>query len=655
MSLIHNLEYRIDYDDGWYDLENDGLTDFHWMKQRASCSFSGLDDSFIKVLKITAGHPFRNEKNPFLSVEYHGKLIRNIEISAGESDYYIPLGATGDVLRIDYKLNKTFESAVTNDDRTLGILVKKMELLNLQSGTYLYGNGWYDEEIDSQFLFRWTDQSASILLAPDLLDRYSFVQFYVESPCTDFSQKLNLSIDGQSLVELSVSQKWSHHIVSLSNYNKKPGLKQKDKKTCVELVFLVNKTIDDRLHPLDQRTLGIKIRDIEFHNNVEEFEIYSFFQGRSQLEAFPRFRRNVDFQKIRSYNLNRNLYEVSEQETTLTSFPISLYVDLNLKCNLSCPSCFRSAPENKGKVWPTMDFTLFEKIAHELFPTALRVILSGGGESILNKNFDKMIELCRYYQTRPILYTNATTLNRARIILLARSGAVMGISIDGSNQKTFETLRYPAKWDTIIRSLEAIKAIREEINNDEFYPYFGVVIQKDNVKELAAFVELAENYGIDLIKFNRLDPYYPELEKKIPDPEEAHKELARALDIAIKKRIRLYFPDYGYTSSNEKVRILKQENESIPIKMDIDDPDRFVKYPSLNSNDCQIPWSETFITPAGKINIGCCSVFELGDITKNDFSAIWNNKTYRQLRKTVNSNKPMPPCRHDTCPFRKLI
>ncbi|MCJ7580188.1 MAG: radical SAM protein [Candidatus Aminicenantes bacterium] len=650
---MYKLKYRLDYGDGWYELENDGQNDFRWMKRKASCVFSGLDDSLFKVLRITAGHHFHSEKNPFLSVEHLGKLVQNIEIFMRERSYYIPLGTIEDELRIDFQLNKTFDVAVTNDTRTLGISVKKIELLNLHKGTYICGNGWYDEEFDGQLPFRWTDQSASILLSPDLLENYAFLQFYAESPFPDFSQVLEISINGQSIVELAKLQRWSSHVVNLSEFKEKLGINSKKYKTYIELNFLVNKTFDEKHPPINPRRLGIKLRGIEFHNDEKEYKIFSFFQGNSQLDSFPKLLQDGDYQKIKSYNFNKNLYEAKEEKTALSSFPTSLYVDVNLKCNLSCPSCFRSSPDNKDKVWPTMDFTLFEKIAHELFPTAYRVNLSGGGESTLNKNFEKIIELCLYYQVRPIIYTNATTLNRDRISLLARSGTVMGISIDGARKDTFEKLRYPAKWKTIIKALDTIKEVRDEIDNDEFYPYFGVVIQRDNIKELAAFVELAEHYCFDLIKFSRLDLYYPELEKKILDPEEADKELAKVLDMATNKRIRLYVPDYGDKRMSESMKSLRQKNTSFPIKMDKNNPDRFVKYPSFHSKYCQIPWSETLITPEGKVVVGCCTGFELGDINKDKFSDIWNNKLYKKLRWKVNSNKPMSCCKYDICYFRK--
>jgi MoaA/NifB/PqqE/SkfB family radical SAM enzyme len=377
-------------------------------------------------------------------------------------------------------------------------------------------------------------------------------------------------------------------------------------------------------------------------------DLYSYID-----KGFLSIARDGNYQKLKSYNFKKNLYEAEEGKSVVTTRPVSVYLDVNLKCNLMCPSCFRSAPDSRGKVWPTMDFTLFEKLAHELFPTAYKVILSGGGESILNKDFDKMIELCLHYQVRPVLYTNATTLNRQRITLLARSGTFMGISMDGAKEKTFEKLRYPAKWQTIIKSLDTIKEVRDEVKNEEFYPYLGVVIQRDNIKELTTFVELAEHYSFDLIKFSRLELYYPELEQKILDPDEADRELVKVLDMANQKRIRLYVPDYGDTSMCEKVRALREKNMNFTIKLDKNNPDSFPKYPTWDSKNCQIPWSETLITPEGKVNVGCCSGFELGDINKIDFSQIWNSKIYKQLRRKVNSDQPMEFCKYDICPFRK--
>ena len=366
----------------------------------------------------------------------------------------------------------------------------------------------------------------------------------------------------------------------------------------------------------------------------------------------PRRLENQMFEELKRRNLATNSREVEDGSPRLESLPLSLYVDINLKCNMRCPSCFRSDPRHRDKVWPTMEYGIFKEVARELFPTAYRVILSGGGESLLHKQFDRMLKTCLEYRVRPIIYTNGTTLNRKRVTLLARAGTYLGISIDGAGRETFEKTRYPAKWDRMVRSLELVRKTREEVGNDDFFPYLGVVVQKDNLGELADFVDMAEKYGFELIKFTKLDPYFPALQSKMPDPDEADRAFVNVLQRANERRVRVNVPDYGDTAASSEIRALRKGN-LFPISIDGNDPDRFVKYPGFSSKACSIPFSETMITPEGNVVVSCCSSYQLGDLKQAPFSEIWNNQRYQELRRTVNSDEPMPFCRNDTCPFRK--
>lgn len=361
---------------------------------------------------------------------------------------------------------------------------------------------------------------------------------------------------------------------------------------------------------------------------------------------------NTTFDEIKKQNLPLNTSEYEGRKVYLHSLPLSLYIDVSRKCNLQCPSCFRSAPINKDTTWPEIDFQIFEKIARDLFPTACRVILSGGGESLIHKDFNLMLELCLMYKVRPILYTNATTMNNKTVTLLARVGTYLGISIDGATKETFEKLRFPFKWGKMIQALYLIKKIREENNNEDFYPYFGVVIQKDNLNELSLFIDMAKEFGFELIKFSRLNPYYPALHQKIPDPCEVEKELVKVLEKANEYCIYVYAPIYGNTVFSSKLHELIDKNGSLPHKIYKNNPDRFVKYPYFNSNDCQIPWAETMITTEGKVVVGCCSGYELGDLKTDSFKTIWNNRKYIKLRETVNTKEPLNYCSKQYCPFR---
>jgi len=354
--------------------------------------------------------------------------------------------------------------------------------------------------------------------------------------------------------------------------------------------------------------------------------------------------------KRKNYKLNRK--EAAKGKLRLRSLPLSLYMDVNLQCNLQCPSCFRSDPQYKDKDWPCMSYDLFQRAAHALFPTALRVVLSGGGESLLHKDIDSMLALCVHYQARPILYTNTTPLTPDRLTLLAQAGTVLGLSIDAATRDTFEALRYPAKWDGMVRKLETIKDMLAG-DGGRFFPYIGAVIQQKNLNELNELVELAHAYGLELIKFTKFEPYYAALRGEVPDAEEVAAALVDVYHKANQRRIRLYVPDYGKTAVSAILQELRLRNERLATRMDADNPDRWVHYPDARSKDCQIPWSECMVTPEGKLTPGCCSGFELGDLAHSRFEEIWNNQKYQQLRKTVNSSRPMSFCREDACPFRK--
>lgn len=344
--------------------------------------------------------------------------------------------------------------------------------------------------------------------------------------------------------------------------------------------------------------------------------------------------------------------EYEAGSASLRSLPLSLYIDVSKKCNLRCPSCFRSAPEHANTAWPELDFATFERIAHDLFPTAYRVILSGGGESLLHKNFCRMLELCLQYGVRPILYTNGSTLTKATVTLLARAGAYLGISVDSATAETFERLRFPFKWEKLVQALDLIRGVRQEVANEDFYPYLGVVLQNDNLHELPLFLDLAGEFGLELIKFSALTPYYPELRQKIPSPRDLERELVRVLEMANARGIYIYAPVHGNTEFSGRLQELLNVNGGLPFRIHKNNPDRFVKYPRFASFDCQIPWAESMITPEGKVVIGCCSSYELGNLKKDSFAAIWNGRKYRKLRKTVNGRQPLLPCRQGVCPFR---
>ena len=362
------------------------------------------------------------------------------------------------------------------------------------------------------------------------------------------------------------------------------------------------------------------------------------------------------YSEIKEANLEKNAREAADGALELTSMPVSVYVDVNLKCNLRCPQRHRNHPQFEGHVWPTMEFGLFERVARELFPTAYRVLMFGGGESLIHKNIDRMLQMCLDYEVYPTIVTNGTTMTRKRAVLVARTGMYMGISVDGATRKTFESLRYPAMWERFNKSMRLIKETREEIANPSFFPHIQVVVQRENVAEIPMFVELARQYWFEQVTFSKMFPHFDELEGRIPEADPVEEKFVEAFEKANRYGIRLEVPDYGPTPSSERLAELRAGN-IFPISIDSSPSGRyvqggFVKYPDADSPRCGIPFSESMITPEGKVVVGCCSTYQLGDLAGSDFATVWNSEGYRMLRRTVNTDETMDFCVRGRCPFR---
>lgn len=370
-------------------------------------------------------------------------------------------------------------------------------------------------------------------------------------------------------------------------------------------------------------------------------------------------RREKGFLPRKERNLALNARESARELSHLESNPVSVYVDINLKCNLRCPSCHRNHPQHAGREWPLMPLDLFERVAAELFPTAWRVMLTGGGESLVHPDIDRILETCRRYQVYATIISNGTTVNRKRAALLAAAGVYMGISVDGATRETFEKLRYPARWDRFLKSLDLIVEARRNAANRAFFPHLQVVVQRDNIDELPGFVELAARHGFELVKFSNLFAHFPELEPLVPDPARAAASFVEAYERANESGIRLEAPDYGQTPVADRIAGLRERNV-FPISLDSSPSMKyvtggFVKYPDVQSLRCGVPWSEAMITPEGKVVVGCCSQYQMGDLSTQTFARIWNGEPYRLLRRTVNSGEPMEFCARRACPFRLLV
>jgi radical SAM protein with 4Fe4S-binding SPASM domain len=64
---------------------------------------------------------------------------------------------------------------------------------------------------------------------------------------------------------------------------------------------------------------------------------------------------------------------------------------------------------------------------------------------------------------------------------------------------------------------------------------------------------------------------------------------------------------------------------------------------------CTVPWESAVVLGNGDVAACCVPGLVMGNLNESTMQEIWNGPRYRELRATVNSRTPLPPCA--ACPM----
>lgn len=176
-------------------------------------------------------------------------------------------------------------------------------------------------------------------------------------------------------------------------------------------------------------------------------------------------------------------------------------------CNLKCPSCRQEIQTNTKEQNQVLD-KLYEENLKPYMTQAKHLTLSGCGEAMISPHSKKVLQSFSKEKNPNLaveLRTNATTINPISWDSLGSGKEVIRhitVSIDASTKEIFEKLRYPAKWETVLRNLKFIQTLRNSGEIDMFE--FHVVIQEENVAQLCDIAKMAIHYDADAVTYSRL-------------------------------------------------------------------------------------------------------------------------------------------------------
>lgn len=287
-------------------------------------------------------------------------------------------------------------------------------------------------------------------------------------------------------------------------------------------------------------------------------------------------------------------------------YPQCIEVETTTVCNFKCVFCEHTYWQEKAQ---HMSYDQFTYILDQ-FPDLKWIGVSGIGQSYLNPDYPRILDLCKSRGIYIEQYDHCYYLNsdRARHIVEIGLDKIL-VSFDAATKETYDVVRVGSDWDTVLRNVKELDNWKKRLHSHWPEIYFHFVICKSNIHEVVMHLELLNKLKIDV----------------------ASVQFSRMLHDLNQENLFVEIPP------NLQDEVMRKSAElNIPVNW------------NANVSSCKPPqrtctaWQMPFIFVDGTV-ISCCALNEqndrpwqretsLGNIFKQDFREIWYGEKYQQLR-----------------------
>ena len=275
--------------------------------------------------------------------------------------------------------------------------------------------------------------------------------------------------------------------------------------------------------------------------------------------------------------------------------PVTISVEPTTACNLRCPECpsgLRQFTRPTGNLRP--DF--FRETVDQLGRELTYLIFYFQGEPYINPDFLGMVRHAHQLGIYTITSTNGHFLSPDNARATVESGLDrVIISVDGTDQATYEAYRKRGKLANVIQGARNLVAAREEAGVSHPHIIFQFLVVRPNEHQIPEVYRLAEEVGVDEVKLKTAQVYDFEHGNPLIPTQERYSRYARQ-------------PDGRYRIKN---RLL---------------------------DHCWKLWHSCVITWDGLV-VPCCfdkdAEHRLGDLKQSSFLDIWHSRAYDRFRRSV--------------------
>jgi MoaA/NifB/PqqE/SkfB family radical SAM enzyme len=344
--------------------------------------------------------------------------------------------------------------------------------------------------------------------------------------------------------------------------------------------------------------------------------------------------RNLLSYKLRSTGLRNALrvgyldlseyliYAMSRRFPSVSISPRSIQIECTTRCNLKCTFCELSYWTEKPA---DLRYDKFQKMIEHL-PKLKRIDLTGIGESLMNRDFFKIVEFLKSRGLYVMLNDNFTLMTEKASRRIVELGVDhIYLSLDGATKQTYEQIRVGANFDKVISNTRRLLEIKRAMGKKRPEVKINTVVCLTNYHELPAIVELAHDMGIGMVVFVNVITF----------------ESTMGLDtLRVKRDIESKFQE-----ALQRAREL-----GVLVKLELFD--------KLPVQECDFPWKRNFVTYDGYVH-PCCYTTQTGDrkaqngrsfgnLVEQAFHKVWNGSLYSAFRRKMREGILPYECEH--CP-----
>jgi MoaA/NifB/PqqE/SkfB family radical SAM enzyme len=259
-------------------------------------------------------------------------------------------------------------------------------------------------------------------------------------------------------------------------------------------------------------------------------------------------------------------------------------------------------------------------------PKLKRIDLTGIGESLMNRDFFRIVEFLKSRGIYVMLNDNFTLMTeKAARRLVELEVDHIYFSLDGATKETYEQIRVGANFDKVISNTRRLLEIKRAMGKKRPEVKINTVVCMTNYQELPGIVELAYDLGIGMVVFVNV----------ITFEDTAGLETLRA-QREIEKKFQ------------EAVQRARQLGVLVKVEL----------FDKLAVRECDFPWKRNFVTYDGYVH-PCCYTTQTGDrkvqnsrslgnLLDQPFEEVWKGNLYSAFRTKMREGILPYQCQH--CP-----